>query len=219
MLREEVEQKNSPEINEDMKMCIRGIDNASQQLSALLDNLLEWTRAQRGKISISPSVINLSSLVESMIPVYEPTFQKKGITFASDIYKELHVFADRNMLHTVLRNLISNAIKFTPTGGQISIGARKYSTNMTTIALTDTGIGMSEEVRRRLFDNSGFTTYGTSGEKGTGLGLGLCKDFIELNNGQIRVQSVLGKGSTFLIYLPSSDAQILAPKQYTITHV
>lgn len=187
-------------------MCIRGIDNASQQLSALLDNLLEWSRTQRGKVSISPSVINLSSLVETMIPVYEPTFHKKGITFASDISTEIHVLADRNMLHTVLRNLISNAIKFTPTGGQISIGARKYSTNMTTIALTDTGIGMSEEVRRKLFDNSGFTTYGTNGEKGTGLGLGLCKDFIELNNGQIRVQSVLGKGSTFLIYLPSSDA-------------
>jgi signal transduction histidine kinase len=207
MLREEVEQKNSPEINEDMKMSIHGIDSASQQLSALLDNLLEWTRAQRGKISISPSVINIFSLVESIIPVYEPTFAKKGISFDSDISEELYVLADRNMLHTVLRNLISNAIKFTPTGGQITVGARKYSTNMTTIALTDTGIGMSEEVRRKLFDNSGFTTYGTSGEKGTGLGLGLCKDFIELNNGQIRVQSVLGKGSTFLIYLPSSDAQ------------
>lgn len=218
MLREEIEQ-NSLEVNEDMKMCILGIDNASQQLSALLDNLLEWTRAQRGKISISPSVINIFSLVESMIPVYEPTFHKKGITFASDISEEFYVLADRNMLHTTLRNLISNATKFTPAGGQITIKARKNSSDTAIITIADTGIGMSAEVSEKLFDNSGFTTYGTNGEKGTGLGLGLCKDFIELNNGQLWVESILGKGSTFFIRLPTSNSQTFAQKNDNILHV
>lgn len=207
LLRDDAE-RHPDRLSEDMLLCIQNIDTSSNQLSALLDNLLEWTRSQRGQVKVSPTTVNIATMVEGLKPLYELTFRKKGILFHTEVSEEINLTADRNMLHTTLRNLISNASKFTPSGGQISIGAKTDSNGTVIISVSDTGIGMSEEVRGKLFDNTGFTTFGTSGEKGTGLGLGLCKDFVERNGGQLWVESTVGKGSTFFIRLPSATSQL-----------
>ncbi len=213
LLRDDIE-RNPRGLNEDMVMCIRGIDTASQQLSTLLDNLLEWTRAQRGKISVSPAMVGVAALVEGIFPVYEHTFHKKEITFTVDIPLDVLVVVDKNMLHTVLRNLISNASKFTLIGGTITLKAEDNHDGTVTISIADTGVGMTKEVVGQLFDNTGFTTYGTNGEKGTGLGLGLCKEFIARNHGEIWVESTLGKGSTFFIRLPSPNSYSVGVKAF-----
>lgn len=208
LLRDEAE-RNPDRLSDDMLICIKNIDTSSHRLSDLLDNLLEWTRTQRGQVKVSPTSVNVATLVEGLKSLYELTFHNKGIIFQTEISENLNVFADRNMLHTILRNLIGNAAKFTSSGGQVNIGASTNNKGTIIIFVRDTGVGMSEEVIGKLFQNIGFTTYGTKGETGTGLGLGVCKDFVERNGGKIWVESTVGKGSTFIICLPSSDSQIL----------
>jgi two-component system sensor histidine kinase/response regulator len=181
------------------------IQESSQQGFALLRNLLEWSRVQTGRIHFQPEYQNLKGVVDANIVLLRGNIKAKNINMLSDISPSLEVFADSNMFNTVIRNILSNAVKFTPEEGKITVSARKNG-KFAKISVTDTGIGIADSELPKLFKiDVNYTTLGTNKEKGTGLGLILCKEFVEKNGGEIWVESEEGKGSTFYLTLPARD--------------
>ncbi len=175
---------------------------ASKQEMDLLTNLLDWSRSQSGKVKYDPETFKLEELVKEVSELLSWAANQKNIRTIQSIPPDLEIFADRNMLHTVIRNLISNAIKFTPDNGQINTIAYE-NLNELKFSIIDTGIGIKEECCSKLFRlDSHQTSKGTNQEQGTGLGLILCKDFIEAHQGKIWVESEFGKGSTFSFTIP-----------------
>ena len=188
------------------KKYINIIKESSQNTFKLLENLLLWSRSQQGVIKFSPEKIDLKVLLfETMFNIQEQA-NNKDIHVLDMIPENKIIFADNNMLSTVFRNLITNAIKFTPKSGKITISAKEVSDNnqeFMNISVKDTGIGMSKEIQSKIFDISENTsTQGTENEAGTGLGLIICKEFIEKHGGKILVESELNKGSCFIFSLP-----------------
>ena len=178
-------------------------DSANNTLN-LLDNLLTWTIAQNNGKSFNPVKINLRELLKDEIDNISAPANQKQIKLNHSIAPNLIIAADIQMIRTVIRNLTSNAIKYTKTGGEINISALKRE-QYVEIAVKDNGIGMSRAAQRNLFKNDGFySKTGTNHEKGTGLGLLLCKEFIELHGGKIWAESEIGKGSDFKFTLPLS---------------
>lgn len=172
---------------------------------SLLENLLEWSRAQLGHLVINKKLLNLKQIAANVAQIFATSAQQKNIILHNNVFKEVTVFADENTINTVIRNLVSNAIKFTPTGGQVIISAAVDNDNTTLISITDTGVGIDPATISLLFKiEEHFTTCGTSEEKGTGLGLILCKEFVELNGGRIWVESEIGHGSMFTFTLANS---------------
>lgn len=181
---------------------------ATENLTKLLENLLTWARIQQGTIEFRPQTLNIGHLCRYTIEVLKPTAHQKQITLTSDLPGEALVLADMNMVETIVRNLVSNAIKFTPEGGNITI-SMKHAQHAVTIAITDTGIGIESDVLPKLFDiDRKYHRAGTAHEKGTGLGLILCKEFVERHGGTIQVKSELNHGSTFSFTLPLSNELI-----------
>jgi signal transduction histidine kinase len=169
----------------------------------LLDNLLQWSRSQSGHVSFGPAKIVLSTMVGEIIYLFEGEALAKKITIESSIDPDLTITADENMLNTILRNLLSNALKFTQKEGRISVKAT-LSQSFVEISVSDSGVGISPESCRLLFNiDSNISTKGTSNEGGTGIGLILCKEFVEKHLGTIWVESELNKGSTFKFTLPN----------------
>jgi signal transduction histidine kinase len=167
----------------------------------LLENQLQWSRSQTDRISFEPVKTKLCALVMETMYLSEGAMLKKNITSSVQVPEELEVFADENMLKTVLRNLISNAIKFTD-NGTITIAANN-SNEATEIRISDTGVGISEEHLSKLFHiATNISTLGTNNEVGTGLGLILCYEFISKHAGSITVESKIGEGTTFMVKLP-----------------
>jgi len=196
-----------------------GIINASAlHTFELLENLLDWARMQQGRIPFEPQKFLLNSIVSSEIEGLKNNADQKNIKLINHIHENLIINADENMISTVLRNLISNAIKFTPKGGQVKVEAKvevenevevedevKDEKSKVVISVSDTGIGMKPETIEKLFKiETSFTTRGTENEKGTGLGLLLCKEFIEKHRGTIWVESMEGMGSLFSFVLPKT---------------
>jgi signal transduction histidine kinase/streptogramin lyase len=184
------------------------INTSANQTLRLLENLLEWANSQRGKLSFIPVPINLKELITEEFVMIEEMAIGKNIELKSLVDDSLTIVADTNMIRTILRNLITNAVKFTHKGGQVMVNAVTYN-NQLEVAVSDTGIGMSGETMAKLFRIDGnLSTRGTENEKGTGLGLFLCKEFVEKHNGKIWVESEEGKGSTFKFLLPmDTDSQ------------
>lgn len=181
---------------------IRTIHSATNSTFSLLENLLSWARVQQNRIVINKEELYLSELIDENINLYSPNAQNKNILISNEVSDKQFINVDKLTFSTVLANLISNAIKFSPENGKINITA--HSTNKTIdVKIQDNGVGMSEEVIAKLFKVDQFhSTAGTLKEKGTGLGLILCKEFMEKNGGQIKVESEVGKGSIFTISLP-----------------
>jgi signal transduction histidine kinase/ligand-binding sensor domain-containing protein len=178
------------------------INTSAVQTLRLLDNLLDWANSQRGKISFTPVSINLFELIKDEFLMIGDMAAGKNIELKSFVADKLTIVADKNMIRTILRNLITNAVKFTYKNGQVQVNGIIYN-NQVEISVSDTGIGMSEETVARLFRiDANLSTRGTENEKGTGLGLLLCKEFAEKHNGKIWVESKEGKGSTFKLLLP-----------------
>lgn len=178
------------------------IEESSQQAMALLLNLLEWSRVQTGKIGFSPVMVELGREIDGAIAPAREAARQKEITIEREIPENAVAFADRPMLATVLRNLISNAIKFTWRGGRIVIAAHAQKDGWE-IAVSDNGVGMSGETIAKLFRiDQSHTTPGTDNESGTGLGLILCREFITRHGGDIRVESEIDHGSRFIFSLP-----------------
>ncbi|MDH4057803.1 MAG: HAMP domain-containing histidine kinase, partial [Cyclobacteriaceae bacterium] len=169
----------------------------------LLNNLLDWTLLQMDKMKLKPTRINLSILVDENIELVR-SMQSKNINFTNSISPDVFVFADNNTINLVFRNLISNALKFTNDGGTIEINAEEKDHEWV-ISVADNGVGMKPETQSMLFDKiNPYSTRGTANEKGIGLGLILCKEFVEKNRGKIWVKSLEGQGSTFWFTLPKA---------------
>ncbi len=169
----------------------------------LLNNLLEWSSSQTGKLKINPENFFLKSVVDDTIDLLNEYAIKKNITVLNEVPGQIKVFADKNMIGSVIRNLLSNAIKFTQ-NGNVRITAKDVN-SFVEFLITDTGVGIKPEDMKKLFRlDTEFSTPGTANEKGSGLGLILCKEFIEKNHGEIFVESEEGKGTRFILKLPNT---------------
>jgi PAS domain S-box-containing protein len=178
------------------------INDSATQTLRLLENLLDWARMQQGSFAFSPRMLVLSELVKDVLVIAEDHARRKNIGLHNHIVRNIIIEADENMLKAIFRNLISNALKFTKSGGSVNIAAQTLE-NEIKISVTDNGIGISNENMAKLFSiDSNFSTRGTEKEKGTGLGLLLCKEFVEKHGGKIWVESEEGKGSTFYFTIP-----------------
>lgn len=168
----------------------------------LSENLLEWSRSQAGAISFNPKHISVGKIINANIELFKKEAKDKNIQIHHNIDENLLVWADDNMITTVIRNLLSNAIKFTYPNGKIEITIKEVD-DFYEISIKDNGKGMTSTERDRLFKiEYGFSTVGTNKERGTGLGLIICKEFVEKHNGEIRIESKEGAGSRFIIHLP-----------------
>lgn len=190
--------------NETSKELLAMIGSQAKETMNLLATLFDWAKSQTGQINYKPELLNLQKIIEQVVEIHNPAAIVKGINFDIVQSDEIFVFADPNMLQTVLRNLITNAIKFTNQGGLISITTKVLSDG-SEITVADNGVGMDQKTLESLFRIDTILTTGTANEKGTGLGLILCKEFIEKHGGRIRVESEPGKGSKFIFNLPSAS--------------
>ncbi len=199
LLLEQINEKNYTGIDEYAKL----IGQSSKRAFNLLINLLEWARSQTGKLIFTPERIDLKNLINENIALLKSNANQKAITINVDMPDAIIVFADKQMISVVLRNLISNAIKFTHKGGEINVSV-KSSEKEILISVIDNGIGIEPDRIKNLFHiNKGSSTPGTNKEHGTGLGLILCKEFVEKHNGKIWAESKLGVGSVFQLTLPT----------------
>ncbi|KAF0150911.1 MAG: response regulator receiver [Ignavibacteria bacterium] len=188
--------------DDERKFYLEEMKKSAEVSHNLLQNLLQWSRSQTGRIEFHPAAIALANLVKVNMELLETTASRKNISIVYEIQNNINVFADEDMLNTVIRNLITNAIKFTGVNGIITIRAEEQG-KYAEISVTDTGVGMDDKVLSNLFRlDISHTSFGTNKEAGTGLGLILCKEFIEKQGGKIWVESEIGKGSKFIFYLP-----------------
>lgn len=196
----------SQDIDELTKNEIKEYSNSiveiSRQTIKFLANLLEWSRLQTGKIQYVPNDLSINLTVQSIFQLLKSNAARKNISLVNNTNPEHIVYADENMIYSVLNNLISNAIKFTNTGGEIVVTSREEGDKIIT-SVKDNGVGMDDEQLKNLFVlNKSFTTPGTAREKGTGLGIILCRDFVNKNFGKLWVESKVGEGSEFSFSLP-----------------
>lgn len=178
----------------------------------LLDNLLQWSKSEAEMIRFKPSNLDLKTLTENVIGILNNEITKKQIELAVELHDNIQIYADSNMLQAILLNLLNNAIKFTNTHGKITIQVDDTATDFVNIKVCDSGIGMSEEEVKQLFTSEHLSKKGTAQEKGTGLGLLLCKEFVERHKGTLTVESTLHKGSCFAFTMPRS-AELLGWEQ------
>ena len=195
---------------EEKKKFIGIIHDGLQNTLKLLDNLLIWARSQKGTIAYKPEKLNLFSETKEANELLTQNFEKKSIKLINKIPVNIFVNADKDMLSTIIRNLLSNAIKYTHKSGEITIKAislpDEKQNQFIGISVNDTGVGIPKDTQHSLFDITDNTsTRGTENEKGTGLGLILCKEFVEKHSGKIWVESEVGEGSAFIFSMPTID--------------
>ena len=189
---------------EEIKDIAKNINESAQNANNLLEEILLWARTQQGKLPFKPLKINFADICKNILEILKPNANAKNITINYSTSDNLDIFADIDMLKAILRNLVTNAIKFSYPGGTININAEQTKSNIT-ISVSDNGVGISPQNLTKLFDISQvFTIKGTAEEIGTGLGLSLCKGFVEKHGGKIWVESEVGNGSQFIFSLPIS---------------
>ncbi|TXD50850.1 sensor histidine kinase [Polaribacter sp. IC063] len=199
-----VDNVNNNSFNETEKY-LNIIHSASQKTLNLLDNLLNWVRFQTTEITFKPDFLSLSDVISDILDLETLLVATKEITLSYNFTEELEVYADENMLKIIIRNLISNAIKFTNSRGIIRINSFIREDGIE-ISIADTGIGIETQKAKKFFTNQAYSnTLGTHNEEGSGLGLSLCKEFIDRHQGKIWVESEVAKGSTFKIILPNKN--------------
>ena len=188
---------------EEIKDITISMKDSASNIYGLLENLLEWSRLKRGMMNFDPAIINLKKIITGCLEVLKESASKKEIKITSSLPDNIEIYADSHMLETVVRNLVSNAIKFTPKSGEISLTATATKGNTIEIKVSDNGIGMPGALINKLFLlNEKTNRLGTEGELSSGLGLLLCKEFIDKHGGKIWVESEEGKGSTFSFTVP-----------------
>ncbi len=197
---------NTLDLSEIKKYCIY-IYQSSTSLNSILEGLAEWGRMQLGQISFSPKSYQLNKQFEKVINQEKINALNKEIDIQHNIDGNFKIFADEIMIETCLRNLLSNAIKFTPKNGKIYLKAEQNNDKIVTVSVSDTGVGIPQANLKIMFkDSYQISTIGTSGEKGTGLGLGICKEFVERNGGKIWVESEENIGTTFYFTLRTENS-------------
>ena len=177
----------------------------TQNTDIMLSNLLMWSKSQMEGIVMDIKLINLAETVGPVVEVFKPIANGKDVILSCLIEPNLQVYADQNMLQLVIRNILSNAIKFTHPGGTVNLKA-VYENATCQIIIKDTGTGMTEHTKSAIFSVKGLSSYGTKNEKGVGLGLSLSKEFTELQNGSLKFESEVGLGTTFFISMPLSQS-------------
>jgi signal transduction histidine kinase len=198
LLNENIRQMDTEQIKE----LVHLLNDSAKSGYAILQNLLDWSRSQTGLITLNPERIELKSMIDEHLSDLYLNSVKKDIELRSEVEKEMFVIADKNMINTILRNLLANAIKFTPRFGYVTVCA-VIKKNIATISVKDTGIGITEDNIKKLFRiDIKYNRPGTNKEQGTGLGLILCKEFAELQGGKIWVESIINKGSEFIFSIP-----------------
>jgi nitrogen-specific signal transduction histidine kinase len=190
---------------EKVKKHVTIINDTAQKTYSMFEDILIWAKSQTGKFEFEPKKYNAAELIKDVIPQMQTSALNKNISIAYSSCEDILISADISMFKTILRNLISNAIKFTPAGGEISIHTDSTE-NYCQICVTDNGIGISEDTLESLFHKEqDISTPGTENEKGTGLGLLIAKEFVDRHSGKIRAESQPGKGSTFCFSIPKAE--------------
>ncbi|HYJ39131.1 MAG TPA: HAMP domain-containing sensor histidine kinase, partial [Chitinophagaceae bacterium] len=186
---------------EEIKVYIPEVVNNLNYTTSLMENLLHWVKSQMQKTVVQPQIVELAELVREASDLLRLQADSKQIAIGFNHADAVYIYADRDMISLVIRNLLSNGIKFTPVNGKVEIGIIE-KVSLVELYIKDTGVGMEPLVMKQLFENKYYSTQGTANETGTGLGLMLCNDFITKNGGNIQVQSEIGKGSVFSFVLP-----------------
>jgi signal transduction histidine kinase len=191
---------------EDKEQGIKIVNDSAKRIYKLLENLLTWSMAQTGKLIFEPMTFELKEIIKDNVLLHKSLATEKGVVLDADIPENTRTFGDREMINTVLRNLLSNAIKFTPSGKSVMIMVESLEM-FWEIKIVDEGVGICTQNQEKIFHvGTKFKTEGTAGEKGSGLGLIICQEFVDKNGGEIAVISEQGKGSTFSFTLPKSQA-------------
>ena len=188
----------------EIKEMVPEVVNELTYTSSLMENLLLWARSQMEADTVKPQPLDISALIYEVARLLQLPAKAKDIKVTLQVDETLCAFADKDMIHLVIRNLLSNAIKYTPSNGTITLAAQKTSAGIE-VTVKDTGNGMDEETLEKISQQTFYTTKGTAGESGTGLGLMLCKEFLCRNNSALRIESQLAKGSNFSFLLPEYE--------------
>ena len=190
---------------DEIKILIPEVVNELTYTTGLMENLLQWAKTQMQAESVKPQLLDIARITKEVMQLLRLQADAKHIYMSSKIEQPVYVYADKDMINLVLRNLLTNAIKFTPESGSICVEARETRSHIE-VQVQDTGMGISPEGLKKLMDAHYFTTRGTVGEAGTGLGLMLCKEFLSRNGGKMWIESQPGKGSTVSFSLPKGGA-------------
>ncbi len=183
------------------------LDKSVEKINSLLENLLQWSRTQRGVIDFQPGYFSIKDAVTETIQLFNRMANEKDISISDNIDDSINAWGDLNMTRTIIRNLLSNAIKYSHKGGHVELYSHRQN-DMVEISVVDHGVGIPEEVQKKLFHtNSLFSTYGTDDEKGSGLGLLLCNEFVRRQGGEIFIKSKEGKGSVFTFTIPAKPSK------------
>jgi signal transduction histidine kinase len=191
---------------EEIKMLVPEVVNELTYTTGLMENMLQWAKSQMQAESVKLQLLDVAGIAREVLQLLRLQADAKHIYISSKIEHPIFVYADKDMINLVMRNLLSNAIKFTPIDGSIYVEARDLRSCIE-ISVQDTGTGISQEGLQRLMDENYYSTRGTGGEAGTGLGLMLCKEFLSKNGGRMNIQSTPGKGSTFSFTLPKGNGE------------
>jgi len=187
----------------DTKDLASALNKSAKNLHKLLENLLNWSRIQRGSINYNPELFDLNLAIDINLSIAFPAAESKKISIKNNIEPSTFVYSDLNIINTIIRNLLSNAIKFTKYGGNIELSVIRLNKNYIELYVKDNGVGMDQSMIERVFKLGQYsTTLGTANETGTGLGLVLCKELASLNKGTIRIESQIDIGSTFFVSIP-----------------
>jgi PAS domain S-box-containing protein len=190
---------------DERKLFMKKLHEGLKTQFNFIDTLLTWNRSQRGAIEFKPELNNLSSLIQETLSLLKENIKKKNLNFSNSFDEEIFAVFDKNMLATVIRNLISNAIKFTHRGGEITLSVQEQNSSIL-FTIRDNGIGIEETDLDKLFRiDAHFSVKGTEDENGSGLGLIICKDFVEKHNGKLWVESEIAKGSSFHFSIPKNN--------------
>jgi signal transduction histidine kinase len=189
---------------EDQEKLMFQLRNRTQQTLSLVDNLLLWSRNQSESVKYIPSALPISGVMKFISDYTQLLQSEKQVSVTINSPSDGNVFADKDLLDCILRNIISNAYKFTPRGGAVNISISK-SSNQWNFSIKDSGQGMTPAALQKLSSGISFTTIGTANEKGHGLGLQLVKDFLQLHNSRLKISSEIGVGSEFSFTLPAAD--------------
>ncbi len=187
---------------EDVVKIGSSLNKSAKRLFSLLENLLNWSRIQMGRMEFSPTKLELKNAIVEVVNLYMQTAEVKKIDLKYKVEDGTLVNADKEALNVILRNLISNAVKFTPEGGEINVVAEIFDEDKYKVSVEDSGVGMDEEAKSKLFRlDEKHSTLGTNNEQGSGLGLLLCKELVEKHGGKLSVESQVNKGTKFTFTL------------------